>query len=164
MAPDERSEVGDIVVADVDAVQPEMTNGFLHVAGVPMHDGIEGEAEGAKMLFLPLLKRTSDFAAFAMMNAPAEPMTQFRVVELGQDAPAKRWVVNIVKNYVEYDPQEKTHICEGLRDPDRTGTPSGYHGAQADQRVGARHARSAREERAALRVAPLPPRGDARRL
>jgi hypothetical protein len=38
-----------------------------------------------------------------------------------------------------------------------------YHGAQAGQRVGARHARSAREEWAALRVAPLPPR-KARRL
>lgn len=52
--------------------------------------------------------------------------------------------------------KRKSRICEGLRDPERTGTLSGYHGAQAGQRVGARHARSAREERADLRVAPLP--------
>ena len=47
---------------------------------------------------------------------------------------------------------------------DRTGTLTRYHGAQTGQRVGARHARTAREKRAGLRVAPLPPRKQARRL
>ena len=47
---------------------------------------------------------------------------------------------------------------------DRTGTLTRYHGAQTGQRVGARHARAARERRAGLRVAPLPPRKQARRL
>jgi|GEM_PF-6336349 hypothetical protein len=62
-----------------------------------MYDGIEGQAKGAKLLFLTLLKRASDFAAFAMMNAPAEAVTQLRVVELGQDAPAERRVVDILR-------------------------------------------------------------------
>jgi TnpA family transposase len=47
---------------------------------------------------------------------------------------------------------------------DGTGTLTRYHGAQTGQRVGARHARPAREERAGLSVAPLPPRKQARRL
>jgi len=47
---------------------------------------------------------------------------------------------------------------------DRTGTLTRYRGAQTGQRVGARHARTARERRAGLRVAPLPPRKQARRL
>jgi len=68
MAPDQRGEVGEIVVADVHAVQPDLVDGFLHVDGVPVHDGIEGEAKGAKLLFLPLLKRASDFAALAMVK------------------------------------------------------------------------------------------------
>ena len=68
---------------------------------------VEREAQRSKLLFLPLLKRTSDFAAFAMMNAPAKAVTQFRMVELGQDAPAERRVVDIAQNYVEYGPQEK---------------------------------------------------------
>jgi hypothetical protein len=72
-----------------------------------MHDGIEREAEGAELLFLSLLERTPDFAALAVVNAPAEAMAQFRVVELGQDASAERRVVDVVKDYVEYGRQGK---------------------------------------------------------
>ena len=98
--PDQRGEVGEIVVADFHAVQPDLVGGFLHVDGVPMHDGIECEAKGAKLLFLPLLERASDFAALAMVNAPAEAMTQFSVVELGQDASPERRIVNVAQNMV----------------------------------------------------------------
>ena len=71
MAPDQRGEVGDVVVADIHAIRPDLANGLLHVDGVPMHDGIESQAKSAKLLFLSLLKRTSDFAAFAVMKACA---------------------------------------------------------------------------------------------
>ena len=98
MAPDQRGEVGDVFVADLDAAQPELLDGFLHVDGIPVDDSIKGEAQGSKLLFLSLLKRASDFAAFPMMNAPAEAVTQFRVVELGQDAPPERRVVDIAQN------------------------------------------------------------------
>lgn len=63
-----------------------------------MHSGIEGETQAAQLLFLPLLKRTPDFAAFAMMDTPAEAVTQFSMVELGQDAAAERRVVDVVKD------------------------------------------------------------------
>ena len=92
MTPDQRGEVGKVVFVDFHAAQSDLLNGFLHVDGVPMHDGIESEAKGAELLFLSLLERTPDFTAFAVMNAPAEAMAQFRVVELGQDAPAERCV------------------------------------------------------------------------
>jgi hypothetical protein len=98
MAPNQRGEVGEIVVADFHAVQPDLVGGFLHVDGVPVHDGIECEAKGAKLLFVPLLERASDFAALAMVNAPAEAMTQFSVIELGQDASPERRIVNVAQN------------------------------------------------------------------
>jgi hypothetical protein len=82
MAPDQRGEVGEVLVADVHAVPPQLLDGFLHVDGVPMHDDVEGQAKGAKLLFLPPLKGASFFAAFARMNAPAPAVTQFCVVEL----------------------------------------------------------------------------------
>ena len=44
MAPDQRGEVGDVVVADVHAVRPDLAEGLLHVDGVPVHDGIESQA------------------------------------------------------------------------------------------------------------------------
>ena len=89
---------GDVVVADIHAVEPDLADGFLHVDGVPMHDCIECEAQGARLLFLPLLKRTPDLAAFAVVNAPAEAVTQFGVVELGQDAPAECRIVDVVQD------------------------------------------------------------------
>ena len=75
MAPDQRGEMGDVVVVDIHALLPDVANGLLHVDGVD--DGIEGEAQGAKLLFLPLLKRASDLPAFAMVDAPAE-MPEFQ--------------------------------------------------------------------------------------
>ena len=77
---------------------PDVANGFLHVDGVPVYDDIEGEAQGAKLLFLALLKRTSDLPAFAMVDAPAEAMAQFRVVKLSQNAPSEGRIVNVVKS------------------------------------------------------------------
>lgn len=53
---------------------------------------------GDELFFLSLLEWTSDFTAFAVMNAPAEAMAQFGMVELGQDAPAECRVVDVVKN------------------------------------------------------------------
>ena len=50
MAPDQRGEVGDVVVVDIHAFLPDVANGLLHVDGVPVDDGIEGEAQGAKLL------------------------------------------------------------------------------------------------------------------
>jgi hypothetical protein len=73
--------VGDVLVADLQAVPSQLLDGRLHVDGVPVHDGIEGEAKAAKLFFLPLLKRASDFAAavrfglawrvIAMLRSPA---------------------------------------------------------------------------------------------
>jgi hypothetical protein len=48
MAPDQRGQVGDVVVVDIHALLPDVANGFLHVDGVPVYDDIEGEAQGAK--------------------------------------------------------------------------------------------------------------------
>ena len=76
MAPDQRGEAGNVVVLDIHALLSNVANGLLHVDGVPVDDDIESEAQGAKLLFLPLLKQASDLAAFALMNAPAEAVTQ----------------------------------------------------------------------------------------
>jgi hypothetical protein len=93
-----RGEVGDVLVADLDAVPSQLLDGRLHVDGVPVDDGIEGKPEAAKLFFLPLPKRASDFAALAVVDTPAEAVTQFRVIELSQDAPAERGVVDVAQD------------------------------------------------------------------
>jgi hypothetical protein len=76
MAPDQRGEVGDIVVTDIQSVQPDLANGFLHVDGVPVHDGVESEAKGAKLLFLSLLKRAPDNSGSPRTEGVAGALTQ----------------------------------------------------------------------------------------
>jgi transposase-like protein len=53
--------VGDIGIVAACALSRDLAKGFLHVDGVPIGDGVQGEAEGSELLFLPLAKRTSDF-------------------------------------------------------------------------------------------------------
>jgi Tn3 transposase DDE domain len=102
--------------------------------------------------------RTGTVTASLIMRQPALILTaQRRRSRVARVGPAgERTLFTLVMWNTTR--KRKRRICEELRDHDRTGAPSGYHGAQVGQRVGARHARSAREERAALRVAPLPPR------
>ncbi len=55
MSPNQRGEVNEVVVLDVHAVRTDLLNGVPHVDGVPIYDGVQREAEGAELLFLPLL-------------------------------------------------------------------------------------------------------------
>ena len=73
MSPDQRGDVGEVVVVDVHTVCPDLLKRFLHVNGVPVHDGVEGETQGTELLFLHLSQRASDFAALAMMNGMRRP-------------------------------------------------------------------------------------------
>lgn len=95
MAPDQWGDVGKVVFVDFHAAQPDLLNGFLHVDRVPVHDGVESEAQGTELLLFSLSQRASDFAALAMVNAPPEAVTQFCMVELGQDTPPERRVVDV---------------------------------------------------------------------
>jgi hypothetical protein len=36
--------VGEVVVADIHAVPAQLLEGFLYVDGIPMHNGVEGQA------------------------------------------------------------------------------------------------------------------------
>ena len=73
MSPNQRREVGDIGSVAAYALSRDLAKGFLHVDGVPIGDCVQGEAEGSELLFLPLAKRTSDFATLAMMGRKAHP-------------------------------------------------------------------------------------------
>ncbi len=48
----EQGEPLDVGVVDGGAVAPELGEGGVEVAGVPQHDGVEDQAEGAELVFL----------------------------------------------------------------------------------------------------------------
>jgi hypothetical protein len=42
----------DVVIAHVEAGRPQMVQGCLHVSGVPEHDDVDDEAQGAELVLL----------------------------------------------------------------------------------------------------------------
>ena len=52
MSPNQRREVGDIGIVAACALSRDLAKGFLHINGVPIGDGVQGEAEGSELLFL----------------------------------------------------------------------------------------------------------------
>ena len=71
MAPDQRGEVGDVVVFDIHALLSNVANGLLHVDGVPVDDGIEGEAQGAELLLALLLEQETELEPMEFMTDTA---------------------------------------------------------------------------------------------
>ena len=72
MAPQDGRQPGDIRGLRGRPVVGEMAKRFLHVDGVPVDDCIEGEAQCAELFLLALPKRSSDFAAISVVNAPRQ--------------------------------------------------------------------------------------------
>jgi len=95
VTPGYRREAGDIGGEWRRSGLAELSQGFLHVDGVPMYNGVEGQSEGSELLFLPLAKRTSDFATLAMMDAPSETVAQFLAIKLDEDAPTEGGIIDI---------------------------------------------------------------------
>ena len=56
-----------------DALGPQMIQGGFHADRVPEHDRIGDQAERAKLVFLTLAIRLSDFAALAVADGPGSP-------------------------------------------------------------------------------------------
>lgn len=62
---------------------------FLHVNHIPVHDGIESQAERARLLFLPLLQGVSDFVSISMVDLSCELVAKLLPVELHENTASK---------------------------------------------------------------------------
>jgi len=82
----ERRDPGDVGFTDVPSFAGELLERDLDVDRVPQRDGVEGQAEGAKLLLLLLAVGLSDLAALTMTNPPDQPMPELLAVELSEDA------------------------------------------------------------------------------
>ena len=130
MSPNQRREVGDICIVAACALSRDLAKGFLHVDGVPIGDGVQGEAKGSELLFLPLTKRASDFATLAVMDPPPETVAQFLAIELDENAPTEGGIVDIAQNVDGfYDAPEfgqgASESCRAIFDLQRTHDPGG---------------------------------------
>lgn len=59
VVPPERGEVGDVLVADVEAVRAQLGHGGVHVPGVEEHKGVEDQAQGADLVLSELAQLTA---------------------------------------------------------------------------------------------------------
>jgi len=104
-----RGEPLDVGVLDGVAVEDELGQGGVEVAGVPQHDGIEDEAKRTELVFLAFAVALAQLAALTVEDLAGESMAGFDAVELGEDAPPVGLVVEVGKQ------------VEGLGDPAEFG-------------------------------------------
>lgn len=130
-------QVGDIGGIDLLSAFTEPVQGLLHVDGVPVYDGVEGQAEAPELFLLSLAKWTSDFAALPVINASAEPVAKFFKVELYQDASAECRVVDIVQDVQRLDDAARVGREFGPADIGQAWTePVTEQPEQAKDRIG----------------------------
>ncbi len=79
------------------ASRPEVLQGTLHVHRVPNDDCVDHQPEGGELVFLPLAVALSQLASLAVEHHPRQPMSAFATIELGQNPPAIRLVVQVVQ-------------------------------------------------------------------
>lgn len=70
MPPEYGRQKGDIGRVYDAALSGQLCDGFLHVDGVPVCDGIKGEAKSTKLFFLPLAQGVEHVATISMVDFP----------------------------------------------------------------------------------------------
>ncbi len=62
-----------------------MGQGGVHVAGVPQHDGVQDQAEGAQLVFLALPVGLAELAAGAVEDLAGQAVAGLLQIELAAD-------------------------------------------------------------------------------
>ena len=88
----ERRQRPDVVVLDVEPAAAQLVHGGVLVAGVPEHDGIDDEAEGAELV---LLAFPVELASLAVEDGAGKSVAALGAVELGEDPSAVGFVVEV---------------------------------------------------------------------
>ena len=85
----ERRDPSNVGGVDRPALAGKLIQSGLDIGGVPQRDDIEDQAKGAKLLFLSLPIGPFDLTAFAVADAPGQPVPEFMPVQLRQDTPPR---------------------------------------------------------------------------
>ena len=70
----ERGQPGGVLVACLLSLTAELGDGGVGVAGVPQHYGVEYQAEGAELVFLPFPVGLAQLAALAVEDLTGQPV------------------------------------------------------------------------------------------
>ena len=88
MPPEYGRQTGDIDGVYYDAALcGQLCDSFLHVDGVPVCDGIKGEAKSSKLFFLPLAQGVAHLATISVVDFPCKFVAKLLAVELNKNTP-----------------------------------------------------------------------------
>ena len=115
MPPEYGRQTGDIGGVYDAALCAQLCDGFLHVDGVPVCDGIKGEAKSSKLFFLPLAQGVAHLATISVVDFPCKFVTKLLAVELNKNTPPEVSIVDVVQDMHSLDktPQMHEGSCEG---------------------------------------------------
>jgi hypothetical protein len=98
-----RRQAGNILVADREAFGTQLSQGGIHIDGIPQDDEVDHEAEGAKLVLLAIAVALAQLPAAPMEDDTGELVALFTPVELDQDAPAVGLVINVIPRPLNLD-------------------------------------------------------------
>jgi len=75
----------------------QLVEGCVLVSGVPEHDGVDDEAEGAELVFLSFSVALPELPPLAVEYRAGEGVAALGAVELGQDSASVGLVVEVGK-------------------------------------------------------------------
>ena len=96
-------QAGNILVTDQEAFGPQLSQGGIHIDGIPQDDEVDHEAEGAKLVLLAIAVALAQLPTAPMEDDTGELVALFTPVELDQDAPAVGLVVNVSQQVLGLD-------------------------------------------------------------
>ena len=103
MLEEERRNPGDVGLADVPSFECKLVYRCLDVGRVPKGDCVQRQAQGAELLLLFLAVGLPDFAAAAMTDASCQPVPELLAVELGEDAAALLFAVQVAEHVQRFE-------------------------------------------------------------
>src|SRR5438477_1456352 len=107
----------DIFRANVQSVRLELPERTFHVTRIPQNDGVNDQAEGPELVLLTFSIALRQLPALAMEDSTGEPVTRFAAIELDQNAPAIRFVIDVG--------EQKKRLCDTADLGDRANEARG---------------------------------------
>lgn len=123
----------------VEAAATQLVQCGVLVAGVPEHDGVDDEPEGAELVFLPFAVALAELTSLAVEDCSGQGVPAFGAIELGEDAPTVGFVVQVGEQVEGFGypaefgdgPAERRWSAAALQDAKKFGGPHGAGGKAA---------------------------------
>lgn len=111
MPPEDGRQTRNISGVCEQALICQLCDGFLHVDGVAVGKGIEGDTKGSQLFFLHLAQRVADLAPLSVVDFSRQLVAEFLAVGLDEYSAPEAGAADIVQDMQGFDEAAQLHEC-----------------------------------------------------